>query len=291
MKWLARALAACAALALLFLGVGYWNATRPPVVVKVRLPLEGLPAGREVRVLHITDTHYGHPDMRTRRLNAVVHQANSLKPDLIVLTGDYMGGKLLDKPRSWLEEALPPLAALDAPLGVYAVLGNHDEPHWTPIVMARQLRPKLLRNKNVDVGPLVVAGINSTYHGADVAKALKGIPPGKPVLLLRHEGDATSFSPVPNRPALVLAGHTHGGQVVLPIIGSIGDLYGSAPLCRRGLCTINGVRLFVSSGVGTSVLPIRYGVPPEMVMITLYAPGTPETAVDHSTGRKSGTER
>lgn len=292
MKWLVRALAACAALALVFLGVGYWNATRPPLVVNVRLPLAGLPAGREIRVLHITDTHYGHPDMRTGRLLSIASKANALKPDLIVLTGDYIGGKYLDLPRSRLEEALPPLAALEAPLGVYAVLGNHDQPYWTPRVMARQVRPKLLVNENVDIGPLTIVGLNSAMHGPNMKKAFQGVTPGKPVLLLIHEGDYLSYeAPPKDNPVLALAGHTHGGQIVLPLLGSVGDFVSGKPLCRRGNCTVKGWPLFVSSGVGTTFLPVRYGVPPEMVMITLHAPGTPETAVDHSTGRKSGTER
>lgn len=290
MKWIARALALCAALALLFLGTGFWNATRPPVVVEVRLPLEGLPPGREIRVLHLTDTHFGYPDMRTRRLLGIVAQANALKPDLIVLTGDYMGGKLLDKPRSWLEEALPPLSGLKAPLGVYAVLGNHDQPQWTPRIMAQLVWPKLLLNAHVDVGPIVVAGVNSVVHHADIDRAFKGVPPGKPVLLLRHEGDYMAYTRQrPANPVLVLGGHTHGGQVVLPLVGSLGHRVTGKPRCNRGLCTVNGWRLFVSSGIGTSLLPIRYGVPPEMVMITLHSPGAP--APDHSTGRKSGTER
>jgi predicted MPP superfamily phosphohydrolase len=296
MKWLARALAACAALALLFLGVGFWNATRMPVVEQVRLPLAGLPPGQEIRVLHLTDTHFGYPDMRTGRLLRIVAQANALKPDLIVLTGDYMGGKILDKPRSRLEEALPPLGALQAPLGVYAVLGNHDEPKWTPRVMARQHWPKLLVNQHADVGPLVIVGLDSAAHGTRPDLAFRGVPAGKPVLLLIHEGDYLSYvDERPGNPALALAGHTHGGQVVLPIVGSLGNLLLGPPGCNRGLCQMQGGTLFVSSGIGTSVLPIRYGVPPEMVMITLYSPDTPaaaaEAAADHSTGRKSGTDR
>lgn len=276
MKWIARALAACAALALLFLGVGYWNATRPPIVVEVRLPLEGLPPGRVLRVLHLTDIHYGHPDMRTGRLLGIVATANALKPDLIALTGDYMGGKLVDWPGSKLEEALPPLAALEAPLGVYAVLGNHDQPFWTPRVLKLLVRPTLLVNENVDVGPLVVVGLNSVTHGASLEKAFKGVTVGKPVLLLRHEGDALEATPArKDNPTLVLAGHTHGGQVLLPLIGSMGDIWPSRPICRRGACAINGWQLFVSSGIGTTLLPIRYGVPPEMVLITLYSPATP----------------
>lgn len=285
MKLIARLAAIAVAAALLFLGVGLWNATRPPLVVSVDMPIEGLPPGTRIRMLHLTDIHYGYPDMRTRRLNAIVTQANALKPDLVVLTGDYMAGKLLDWPKSWLEEALPPLAALKAPMGVWAVNGNHDEPYWTPHVLARQVAPKLLVNSHVDLGPLLLVGSQSAEHGAKpleaLANARAAVPGDKPAILLIHEGDYLSWLKRPvDGPALVLAGHTHGGQIVLPLLGSLAALIGDPPLCRRGLCDIKGWRVFVSSGIGTSWLPARYGVPPEMVLITL-----------HSTGRNSGTER
>jgi predicted MPP superfamily phosphohydrolase len=211
--------------------------------------------------------------MRTRRLLGIVARANRLRPDLIVLTGDYMGGKLVDWPRSWLEEALPPLAGLHAPLGVFAVSGNHDSLFWLNRIMGQQLRPRLLRNENVDVGPLVVAGLVSIEQGVKFGRTLAGIPPGKPILLLRHEADYLIYTNAPpDNPVLVLAGHTHGGQVVLPLLGSIGNRFYSHTLCRRGLCDIHGWRVFVSSGLGTSVLPLRFGVPPELALITLYGP-------------------
>ena len=287
MKWLAGVLGALAALLIVFLAVGLWNATRPPVVVRMNMELAGLPPGRQVRVLLMSDIHFGYPDMRTRRLLGIVARANALKPDLILLAGDYMGGKLLDWPGSMLEEALPPLAGLKAPLGVFAVPGNHDEQTWTPRIMANLVRPTLLVNRNVDVGPLVVAGIDTIAHSARPGQALAGIPAGKPVLVLRHEGDAMQYlPPLRANPAIALAGHTHGGQVVLPFVGSVGDRWSGDPLCRRGLCEVNGWRLLVTSGVGTSVLPIRFGVAPEMVLITLRAPDAA-----YSTGRKSATER
>lgn len=289
MKYLIRMSAALAALILVFLSIGYWNATRPPVVTQVRLPLAGLPPGHEVRVVQLTDIHYGFPDMRTPRLLRIVAKANSLRPDLIVLTGDYMGGKLRDWPRSYLEEALPPLAGLRAPLGVFAVLGNHDQPGWTARILAQQVRPKLLVNQHVDVGPLVVAGLASIEFGPSkpVEQVIGGVPPGRPILLLRHEGDAMKFANVhpKHNPVLVLAGHTHGGQVLLPIVGSVGNRYYSHTPCRRGLCTINGWRVFVSSGLGTSVLPIRFGVPPEIALITLYSPEVGASAVSASARR------
>jgi len=268
-----RSVALVAALVLLFLGVGLWNATRPPVVAEARLPLAGLPAGTELRVLVVGDTHFGFPDMGTGRLLRIVAQANALNPDLIVLTGDYMGGKILDWPGSRLEQALPPLAALKAPLGAWAVMGNHDEPGWTPKIMALQVQPKMLVNAHVDIGPLVIVGLDSAAHGADPAKALAGVPAGKPVLMLLHEGDHLDWvKPPPANPVLVLSGHTHGGQIILPGIGSVGSLLLGAPRCNRGACRVNGWPLFVTSGVGTSWLPIRYGVPPEIVVLTLYAP-------------------
>jgi predicted MPP superfamily phosphohydrolase len=295
MRLLVRGATLLAALAMLFLGVGWWNATRPPVIVRATLPLEGLPPGTRLKVLLLSDTHFGHPDMGTGRLLAIAARANAERPDLILLAGDYMGGKTLDWPRVRLEQALPPLAALDAPLGVFAVMGNHDESRWTPIVMARQLRPRLLVNSHAEAGPVTVVGLDSASHGANLPRAMKGVAPGRPLLLLIHEGDHLVYlNKPPGHPVLALAGHTHGGQVVLPLIGSLGDLLLGRPKCTRGFCQLGRWPLFVTSGIGTSWLPIRYGVPPELVVLTLVPPPARQGAAvleRHSAGRKSGTER
>jgi predicted MPP superfamily phosphohydrolase len=271
MKLLARLLGVALAAAFLFLGYGYWGATRAPVVVEHTHRLPGLPPGTRLRVLLIADTHHGWPDMPPARLDAIVAQANALNPDLILLAGDYHGGKLLDferKPR--LEPAIRPFAALKAPLGVFAVMGNHDTMRWTPYVFARQPGPRLLINESVDIGPLIVAGANSATIGADVPGTLARISPGtKPILFLLHEGDHFAYEKAPDRPVLALSGHTHGGQIVLPLIGSLGDLVLGRTACRRGACTINGWPIHVTSGVGTSWAPLRIGVPPEMVLLTL----------------------
>lgn len=274
MRFLLRALGAVLALALGFIGWGYWGATRPPIVVPFEYQLKGLPPGTRLRVLLISDTHRGRPDMSAARLDSVMAEANALKPDLILLAGDYIGSNPLGlngKPN--LEPAIHPLAQLHAPLGVFAVLGNHDNGKWGPIVFAAQPSPRLLVNQSVDIGPLVIAGVNSEAHGANVTAALAGATPGKPVLLLRHEGDAlASASPPKPLSVLALAGHTHGGQILLPLIGAPSDIvWGGSPLCRRGFCSLNGWPLYVTSGVGTSVVPLRIGVPPEMVLITLTA--------------------
>lgn len=272
MRHLARLLGLLAAAALLFIGFGYWGATRTPVVVEASHRLPGLPAGQKVRVLLLADTHEGWPDMPPARLQAVVAQANALKPDLILLAGDYQGGKLYDfRKKDALEPAIRPFAALKAPLGVFAVMGNHDSMRWTPFVFARQPGPRLLINESVDVGPLVVAGANSATIGADVPGTLARVPPGKPILFLLHEGDHFAYEKVPDRPTLALSSHTHGGQIVLPLVGSLGDLLLGRTACRRGMCTINGWPVYVTSGIGTSWAPLRIGVPPEMVLLTLYS--------------------
>lgn len=283
LKWLLGGFALLLLAGVILLAIGYRNARADPVVVDQRIELAGLE--RPVRVVLLSDTHYGWPDMRTGRLNRIVTQINAQRPDLILLAGDYMGGKWLDWPKSWLEEALPPLAALRAPLGVYAVLGNHDQPHWTNRVMARQVAPKLLVRSGAQAGPLWVQGFASSAHASDPGAMIRALPPGRPALLLMHEPEQLLWTVEKPRPGVVaLAGHTHGGQVVIPGVGPASNLFGDDMLCPRGLCTINGWPVFVTSGIGTSTLPIRFGVPPEIVVLTLVPP-------DYSVGRKSGTER
>jgi predicted MPP superfamily phosphohydrolase len=126
-----------------------------------------------------------------------------------------------------------------------------------------------LQNAHADAGPVAVAGVDDLSTGRpDVAAALAGIAPGQPVLLLMHEPDG--FAAVPRSVALTLAGHTHGGQVRLPLVGAL--LTNTRLGYVRGRYVVGGRTLIVSSGVGTSVLPIRLGVRPEIVVVTLHAP-------------------
>lgn len=259
---------------------GWFEATRPPRLVRAEAPLPGLAPGTEVTVLLLSDTHAGPPDMPPARLERIVDRANAAGADLIVLLGDYHTAHLFPWPgRYRLESSLAPLARLEAPLGVFAVRGNHDN-IWTNRIMGAAGRPVLLVNCSRDVGPLVVAGLDSAQHQPDLAKALAGIPAGRPVLLLAHEPEQWAHLDAPPRPLLLLAGHTHGGQIHPPLFGLLRDWL-RPYRCRRGLCTDRGWTLFVTSGVGTSLLPLRIGVPPEMVLLRLYAPS----------GRNSGTEK
>ena len=282
LRWLLWGTGLLALAATLLFAIGYRNATADPVIVQQRIALAGLQ--QPLRVALVSDIHYGWPDMRTRRLNRIVQQVNAQRPDLILLAGDYMGGKWFDWPRSWLEEALPPLAALYAPYGVYAVEGNHETPPWTERVMARQIAPTLLVRQTIDIGPLVIAGFAPAGRN-DPAAMVGSLPPDRPALLLMHEPEQMLAAGGRPRPAtLALAGHTHGGQIVLPWVGAISEHILGQMLCRRGLCRVNGWPIYVTSGLGTSTLPLRFGVPPEIVVLTLVP-------ADQPAGRKSGTDR
>lgn len=261
------------------------NAEARPVVVRYDVAVSGWPAALPpLRVVQLSDIHMGPPDMPVARVAAIVAQANALRPDLVVLTGDYYGGKLVEGGGGTLDDAIRPLRALRSRYGTFAIRGNHDNAWWAPRVLPRY-HMTYLQNRHADAGPVVIAGVDDLITGApDVATALRGIPPGKPVILLTHSPDL--FPAVPASVALTLAGHTHGGQVKLPLIGTVftNTLMGYV----RGRYVVGGRTLIVSSGIGTSTLPIRLDVPPEIAVITLH--GVPAPAV-HSVGRNSGTDR
>lgn len=248
---------------------GYREATRTPVVAAYDIVVPDWPAGQPpLRIVQLTDTHAGLPDMPLVRLRAVIAQANALEPDVIVLTGDYQSQKFLQRGHGNLDDVVRPFAALRSRLGTFAVRGNHDNGYWSPAVIPRY-GITYLQNSWADAGLVVIAGVDDFTNGRPhVGLALAGVPSGKPVIMLMHEPD--SFVEVPASVTLTLAGHTHGGQIVIPWIGApwIGTAFGRAH--RRGLYVEGGRRLIVSSGVGTTAIPVRLGVPPEIVVVTLH---------------------
>jgi len=266
---LALAIVILLAGAAILAALGYRNATTKPVVVRYSIAVAGWPASQPpIRIVQLTDTHLSKPDMPVARLEAIVAQVAALHPDMVVLTGDYVGGKIDSLPGyDNLDVGIRPFAALHPRLGVFVVRGNHDDPFWMQVVVPRYGLTYLV-NRWADAGPLVVAGLDDFSTGwSRVKAALADIPPGKPVLLLMHNPDA--WTPVPPWVTLSLAGHTHGGQILLPLFGAAairsvhGDHY------RRGLFVEGGRRMIVSSGLGTTAIPIRFGVPPEIVEVTL----------------------
>lgn len=262
---------------------GLATAVQDPIVARYTIPVPGLQ--RPVRVVQLSDVHASRFDMPVARIRRIVAQANALQPDLILLTGDYISGY----PHAWTtpeaRAALAPLADLSAPMGVVAVLGNHDSRAMMRTAFAGT-GIRLLVGETVDTGPLVLGGPDDILQGSPAVErwrnAIARVPPGKPVIALSHEPDFIHW--LPKRSPLLIAGHTHGGQIVVPILGSPtrGNFLDTH---RRGIFREHGQTLFVSSGLGTSVLPFRIGVPPEIALITLVP------APAHSVGRNSGTDK
>jgi uncharacterized protein len=247
-------------------------ATSAPVVRHlIYRPVGWKTADGRFRLVMVTDTHMSLPVTSPRRLNAVIDGINRLKPDLVLLGGDYMSTATPAFWRYQAAEAIAPFARLKARYGVLAVLGNHD--HWSgsgPVGMAlADAGVTTLINSAVRRGPLVIGGVDDDFTGqADVRGTIAVMDRlGGTPLLLSHSPDV--FPAVPGRIGLVLAGHTHCGQVVLPLIGAP---YTASRYGRRFLCGLyrNGSQtLLVSAGVGASMLPLRFGAPPDLWVIDI----------------------
>ena len=256
------------------------------VVTRYTLTPPQWPAGHKLAITVIADLHAGGPDMRLPHVRHVVDTAQRLDADLIVLLGDFNAWY---KHFSWKAVADPvwaaELARLDAPLGVWAILGNHD--WWHDLDGVRTalagVQIPVLQNDAVLLGPagrqfwLAGLGDQIAYrlgHGRfrgvdDLPGTMAQIKTDDPVLLLAHEPDI--FPQVSNRVALTLAGHTHGGQIRVPLLWKhfVPSKYGAR--YAYGHVVEDGRHLIVSGGLGTSIVPARLGVPPEIVHVTLGA--------------------
>lgn len=273
------------------------------VETRYRLALPGWPRGLRLTIAVLADVHACEPWMTPAHIRSIVEAINALKPDVTLLLGDYTvaHGWTLGRvePRAWAAV----LGELKAPLGVHAVLGNHD--WWgDPVAQARGHGPtvsqlaleaagvRMYENQVVRLEknrhPFWIAGLGDQYAirrvGAaglfsrgvdDLSGTLAQVRDDAPVLLMAHEPDI--FSKVPPRVALTIAGHTHGGQirvfgrVPFTPYGGPPEPYSYGHFVERRPTRFAGAErhLIVSGGLGCSVVPLRFGVPPEVVILEL----------------------
>lgn len=252
--------------------VGYGTAVSEPKVREARVAIPGWPDGApSLRLLLISDVHVAGPDMPPARLRRIVGRINRRAPDIVLIAGDLVSDKRIATRYYSHEEAVAPLAALRPRLATLAVLGNHD--HWRDSAAARRALARagirLLSNQAVQVGPVAVGGLDDDFTGrSDLPATLAGLRRlSGPKLLLSHSPDP--FPDAGSDIVLMLAGHTHCGQVAPPVIGPVSTLsrYGRRYAC--GLVREGGRTLIVSSGLGTSVLPIRLGAMPDMWLVEI----------------------
>lgn len=269
-------------ISLSLLAVAAWlvmNASAMPLVRRadIRLPFPADALQRPVTVALLTDTHLSGPDNSPDRMARIVAQINALHPDLILLGGDYIGdakgGRIYDAHAS-----IASFAALRAPLGVVAVLGNHDsrskfnlraisEADWRAAFT--RIGITLLEDGAVRRGPLAIGGLRDIYtrriHIPATLDAMAQV--GGALVILSHGPDVLPL--LPDAASLTLVGHTHCGQVALPFAGIVyvPSRYGTRYAC--GQYRLGARQMIVAGGVGTSGLPIRLLAPPDIWLITI----------------------
>lgn len=246
-----------------------------------RIPVPRLPAVFSgLRIVHLTDLHYGFLEPLAC-IEQVVQRANALKPDLIVCTGDYIRGGIKEINRVW-----PVLDRLDAPLGVYAVLGNHDfwgdkerSLYWLER-SGQNLRHKTIRLER-DKAVFWLGGAGDFWTDPyDLDTLLSPIPENECRMVLAHNPD-TADIPHAARIDLLLAGHTHGGQVCIPFVGTP-ILPVSNKRYSSGLVhSVQNEQVFISKGIGWAVFPIRFNCAPEIAVLELIPdkPLTPHSQI------------
>lgn len=247
-----------------------------PIVAKYRMQAPALVSAGPVTIAFLSDTHVNEEmaasSINLARLSAVAERINALKPDIVILGGDYV--MATNRPGNVpFRGAVAPFSTLRARYGVFGVIGNHDchEPENTPAIMRQGLIDAgvtPLVNEFAQAGPITIAGLDDLWCGSsDIATAGRAVKAsaGRPVILVSHNPDV--FPDVPPSIGLTLAGHTHGAQIVPPIVGPIVSASRYGQRYRYGAITEGRRTMIVSSGLGG--LPLRWNAPPEIVLVTL----------------------
>jgi predicted MPP superfamily phosphohydrolase len=241
----------------------YWISETDIFIRDLPEPFEGF------RITQLTDIHHSRI-LGIHEVRRVVGLAQETKPDMFVLTGDYSTSY-----RRYIEPCAEALSALSAPEGVWAVLGNHD--HYTdPELTTRALQRHhitVMNNAHTTLqrGPdsIQLSGIDDwTWNAVNWVRAFSGLKPDRPTILLSHQPTVLELAQTRNV-ALILSGHTHGGQLNFPLLGAPARFATKDLKYARGLFRSGDTQLYVSSGTGVIGLPVRFGVRPEIAVLRL----------------------
>jgi predicted MPP superfamily phosphohydrolase len=277
--WIAGIIVMLATLGGATIAIGIREAASTPIERHLSVELSGWPGDvSPLRVALLSDIHLGNRAMSIERLNSIVEQVNAARPDLILAAGDFLVGHDALGASERAAGLEVPLSRLNAPLGVIAVLGNHD--HWTAPDAVRdalnRARVTVLENRAVRRGLVTVIGVDDAFSGHDdfesasaSAARIGGIP-----IVLTHSPDLVHK--MRRGFPIVLAGHTHCGQVVLPWYGPLltraprenwRPLYDVRYRC--GVVRDTDRVVVVSAGLGSGSSPVRLGAPPDWWLLTV----------------------
>jgi predicted MPP superfamily phosphohydrolase len=248
---------------------------QPHRASRLDLAVPGWPrTSRPLRIAFLSDFHAGSHAGDVARLAAIVAEAQTFKPDLALHGGDFVNMQPFGGGRLAPHVIAAILARLDAPLGRFAVLGNHDYTYGADEVAAALQdhgitvlhdEQRILRH---DGHEIALAGLPDARELRPAGRTLLR-QLAHPTIVLAH--DPFWFAHVPAGPHLTLAGHTHGGQFRLPWIGAFTNASDAPLRWSLGHIVEDGRQLFVTSGIGTSGIPLRIGVPPEFVVVDVSA--------------------
>ena len=253
------------------------------VVTRRVFPVRGLPPSLDgLRVVQVSDIHLG-PWLTVGRVRRIVEQTNALQPDLVALTGDFVM-----RSADYIPQVASALAGLRPAVGAVGVLGNHDwneDGHGCARAL-ENVGVRMIDNNRLFLTPgrtlsdrdadgLCVAGVGDLWRDVQLYdRALGDLPAGLPRLLLSHNPDVAeepAFTDGGYRVDLMLSGHTHGGQISLPVVGPPVTMSRYGQKYARGLVQGPTCPVYVSRGLGMAMLPLRFGSTPEIAVIELAA--------------------
>jgi predicted MPP superfamily phosphohydrolase len=264
-------------------GLGYAMAAEPRwySVTRRDIPIRGLPPALDgLRLVQLTDIHHG-PWLTLGYVREVIAACNALQPDLVLLTGDY-----ILQSSAYVRPVTEELARLRPAIGTLAVLGNHDWGEGGAVVQGAfadaglplidNARKVLTPDRQLVDGAsegLAICGVDDLWRGKpSPRRALGGLPPKMPRLLLSHNPDVAEGPDIARcnlRVDLMICGHTHGGQVYVPGFGTpfVPSRFGQK--YAQGLVQGPGCPVFICRGIGMATVPLRVGVPPEIAVLEL----------------------
>ena len=245
-----------------------------PAQLKIRQVefVSGKYDGPDIRIALVTDIHINGLHVPPSRVLDIVEAINNESPDVVLIPGDFVSGhdrmeNRTDVFNAHIALGISSLGQITAP--TFATIGNHDA-WWDAGRVTTHLEEAgitVLENQATVIGAMCLVGLADYWTSQPERSAYDDCPSNAPPLVFTHSPDA--WQAFRSDSVLALAGHTHGGQVNLPFIGRRVNAISLGPEHSYGFSKIGGVDMFVSAGVGTSMLPIRFRAPPEIVIITL----------------------